>query len=276
MRCKSQTSSWTSNSICFWRTSPYDAASQVSASGKTGLARLWWVNLILFLVLAAPVRAQQGIYLSDLNLAAELLPPPPEKDSPEEAADFAQVVAANRARTQAIVAQALSEDVFFIFSYTPAVGAFFQPNRFPRTEALFRRVDTDTCLCIDLAKAAFKRPRPYETDPNLFHPLIDKPGTSYPSGHATRGTVFALLLADLFPDHREGILRIGRQLGWHRVIIGMHHPLDIYAGQVLGHGIVRQMKTNRAFRADFDRAKEEIAVFLRDHNPQLAPAAVSK
>ncbi len=213
------------------------------------------------IAVAAPLRAEQRYYVSDINLAPELLPPPPDRGSPEQATDLAEVIAVSQARTKTETALALSEQHFFIFSFTPAIGAFFQSNNLPWTTAFFRNVERETDRVIDTGKAIWKRPRSFEVDTNLFCGLPEKPLTSHPSGHSTRGTVYALLLAELFPDRRDAILAVGRQIGWHRVLIGMHYPTDIYAGRVLGQAIVRQMKSNRAFRRDFNRAKAEVSAW---------------
>ena len=80
----------------------------------------------------------------------------------------------------------------------------------------------------------------------------------YPSGHSTRGTVEALLLAELFPEHKEAILAIGRNIGWDRVLIGKHFPTDIYAGRVLGQAIVHELQSSPAFQHDFAEARAEL------------------
>ena len=109
---------------------------------------------------------------------------------------------------------------------------------------------------LDTAKGYWKRQRPYETDTRLS---LGSPESSfgYPSGHSTRGTVYALLLEELFPDRKEAILAIGRDVGWDRVLIGKHFPTDIYAGRVLGQAIVRELLASPAFQHDLAEAKGE-------------------
>ncbi|HEY1786547.1 MAG TPA: phosphatase PAP2 family protein, partial [Verrucomicrobiae bacterium] len=69
----------------------------------------------------------------------------------------------------------------------------------------------------------------------------------------------ALVLADLFPEHRDAIIGEARHIGWHRVEIARHYPTDIYAGRVLAQAIVREMKKDADFQKDFAAAKAEIA-----------------
>ena len=85
---------------------------------------------------------------------------------------------------------------------------------------------------------------------------------SYPSGHSTRGTLFALLLAELFPDRREAILAKGRDSGWLRVQGGVHYPTDIYAGRVLGQALARKFLSSPAFQRDFAAAQAELQAAL--------------
>jgi acid phosphatase (class A) len=228
-----------------------------------------WVKLILFCLVAARLTSTalaERHYLSNTNIAVQLLPPPPEPASLEQSADLAEVSLAHHGLASNGVAFARSEKHVFIFTFTPVIGSFFQTNRFPKTEAFFQRVLKETDMVVDAGKDFWMRPRPYLVDTNLLDGEIEKLSGSYPSGHSTRGTVFALLLSELFPDHREAILAKGREIGWHRVMLGKHYPTDIYAGRVLGRSIVQQMKANHAFRHDFNEAKAEVESWMQTQN----------
>lgn len=111
---------------------------------------------------------------------------------------------------------------------------------------------------VDNAKDYWKRPRPYKVDPILANGKLEK-SFSYPSGHSTESMTLALVMADLFPDHRDAIIGEARNIGWHRVEIARHYPTDIYAGRVLAQAIVRQMKKDADFQNDFAAAKAELA-----------------
>jgi acid phosphatase (class A) len=128
---------------------------------------------------------------------------------------------------------------------------------------LFQAVRTNISAPINAVKSHWKRTRPYEMDPKL---TFGRPETSfgYPSGHSSRGTVQALLLAELFPDKREAILNIGREIGWDRVLIGKHFPTDIYAGRVLGQAIVRELLASPAFQKDLAAARAELEAAQRE------------
>jgi len=189
--------------------------------------------------------------------AIELLTPPPLPDSAEQAADMAEVQAVFHAAASNDIAAAYSEKKFSVFNFAPAVGAFFQSNNLPKTEAFFHRVQTDAEAITDNAKDFYKRPRPYVTDPSLANGKLEK-SFSYPSGHSTESMVLALVLADMFPDRHDAIIAEARSIGWHRVQIARHYPTDIYAGRVLAQAIVKQMVKSDEFQKNFADAKAEI------------------
>jgi acid phosphatase (class A) len=207
---------------------------------------------------AQPVQSTQLHYLTAKKPdAIALLAPPPLPDSPEQAADMAEVKAVYHAATSNDIAAAYSEKKFDIFNFTPAIGDFFVAGKFPKTEAFFEKVQTDAAAVTDGAKDFYKRPRPYVTDPTLINGKLEK-SFSYPSGHSTESMVLALVLAELFPDRRDAIIATARSIGWHRVQTARHYPTDIYAGRVLAQAIVGEMKKNPDFQKDFAEAKAEI------------------
>jgi acid phosphatase (class A) len=213
--------------------------------------------LILLLCFSAPLLAGEAYLAPHQPDGVALLPPPPTPDSAEQAADFACARAVFKARTPAEQARAEKDSSLSLFNFAPAIGSSFQPGKFPKMEALFQCVKTNISDVINIPKDHWKRSRPYELDKELS---LGKPESSfsYPSGHSTRGTMQALLLAELFPEKREAILEIGRNIGWDRVLIGKHFPTDVYAGRVLGQAIVRELMANPSFQHDLAEVKAEI------------------
>ena len=205
-------------------------------------------------------------YLSETNLAVQLLPAPPQPGSPEQTFDLAEVNLAHRGLAKADETPLSSEKHVYFTAFADAIGSAFQTNRFPRTEAFLRRVLEDTDIEVNAGKELWKRPRPYLVDTNLLmEGEAEKLSGSYPSGHSTRATVLALILAEMFPERCEAILTRGREIGWHRVVLAKHYPTDIYAGRVLAQAIVLQLKLKRNFRHDFKDAQAEIRTWMRGH-----------
>lgn len=193
---------------------------------------------------------------------AEALAPPPLPGSEEQAVDMAQVVSVVRACSTNETALALSEKKFSSFNFSPAIGDFFAPGKYPKAEAFLERVKSNADAIVDEAKDFWKRPRPYTVDPTLADGKLET-SFSYPSGHSTEATLLALTLAELFPEKREEIAAIGRNIGWHRVKIARHYPTDIYAGRVFAQTIFREMRSNPAFQKDLAEAKREVSGIVR-------------
>jgi len=214
----------------------------------------------VFLFAAAAARA--GYLQPGKPNPVELLAPPPAPGSVEDRTDLEEAYVVSSTATDRLVARARDENNLNIFHFAPAIGPWFQSGKFPKLEAFFKQVEKEAKAVTSEGKTYWKRLRPYHVDPVRFNRAIEDEyytDYSYPSGHSTRATVFALLLADVFPDKRDGILMKGRESGWLRVIGGVHYPTDVYAGRVLGQAIVRELKASPAFQADFEAAKAEAA-----------------
>lgn len=214
-------------------------------------------SLLLLVLTVAPLSAAER-YLNDAQQpdVLALLPPPPV--GVEQAADIASVRAVHNSVSSNELAQAQTEGNFTVFVFTPAIGEFFQPGKFPKTETFFHRVRRDSDHVVNFGKDHWKRLRPLNADPALNRGVRDS-SFSYPSGHSTRATIYALLLAEIFPGQKDKILAIGRQTGWHRVQMAMHYPTDIFAGRVLAQAVVRQLKADPEFQHDFAEVKAELA-----------------
>ena len=210
-------------------------------------------------VALAPSGAAQTHYLpAGQPDAIALLAPPPLPDSPEQAADLAEVQSVSRAAPSNEIAAAMAEKKFTVFDFAPVIGDSFRPGAFPRTEEFFRLLQKDAEIVCEDAKQHWKRPRPYSIDPTLAAGKLEK-SFSYPSGHSTESMVLALVLADLFPARHDALIAEARRIGWRRVEMGRHYPTDIYAGRVLAQAIVREMKRKAHFQKDFARVKAELA-----------------
>ena len=213
---------------------------------------------ILLLCVTAPLHATDKYLVTGKTDGVVLLAPPPLPGSPEYNADLNCARAVFKEKSKAEEARAMKLANLTIFNFAPAIGEFFQPGKFPKTEAFFADFRPEIKACIEIPKNYWKRQRPYQVDSslNLGKP---EPSFSYPSGHSTVGTIQALLLAELFPDKRDAILAIGREIGWSRVLIGKHFPTDVHAGRVLAQAMVREMQANPTFQKDFAELKAEIA-----------------
>jgi membrane-associated phospholipid phosphatase len=93
---------------------------------------------------------------------------------------------------------------------------------------------TGTWLTAVTIKALTYFPRPFVTFP-MVHPLvIETPYTSFPSGHAA---VFFALAMSVYHYHKKlgyFFFFCATLISFARVIAGVHYPIDIIAGAVIG------------------------------------------
>jgi undecaprenyl-diphosphatase len=77
-----------------------------------------------------------------------------------------------------------------------------------------------------------------ERPPHRFHdprPLVDVPvSDSFPSGHAASSFACAALLAWLTPLPKMPLFVLAALIAFSRVYVGVHYPLDVLGGAVLG------------------------------------------
>lgn len=57
---------------------------------------------------------------------------------------------------------------------------------------------------------------------------------SYPSGHTNRAYIKGIILAAVFPEFAPQIMARASEVGYNRVVMGVHYPLDTIAGRMTG------------------------------------------
>src|SRR5262245_7165614 len=154
---------------------------------------------VAWLIVASTTLSAAEHYLPDGKPdVVELLAPPPDPGSDEQADDLATTVAEYTKHAVSTVTATAEREVTPA-TFAPLIGTWFELEKLPKTKALFDRVFKETKQVVGAGKDHWKRPRPYEVDPQLVQDDNDT-SPSYPSGHSTQGTVQSLLLAELFPD----------------------------------------------------------------------------
>lgn len=85
-----------------------------------------------------------------------------------------------------------------------------------------------------LLKPIFRRDRPYK-HPGLSRLLVAAPGPhSWPSAHAGSSAAAAVVLSALYPLWSPLFVAVGLLIAYSRVYVGVHYPLDVLAGIVVG------------------------------------------
>ncbi|CAN5472432.1 hypothetical protein BH10PSE16_BH10PSE16_04910 [soil metagenome] len=92
-----------------------------------------------------------------------------------------------------------------------------------------------------LAKAVFALPRPFVVLGDAVYRVASAPDSRYtmPSGHSVYvGVLAAALWPVLGWSGRVGLLVFAAAVGWSRIVVGAHFPVDVLAGFVLGWACV--------------------------------------
>jgi acid phosphatase (class A) len=212
----------------------------------------------LFLLGISAVQAA-GPYLHGFD-AVPLLPPPPALHSVEDVADRDMAYRIYSARTPEDFALAKADTKVGLAGFASALGVAEPAKLYPKLNALLVEVEAETKGVVDAAKPHWGRLRPNVAEPARFsEPVEPEKTASYPSSHSTRGTIYALVLAQVFPDRRDAILAKGREYGWARVVGGVHTPLDIYTGRILAYELAQAFLRDPAFQQDLAAAEAEVA-----------------
>lgn len=173
---------------------------------------------------------------------------PPAPGSVELANDVASLEWCQRTRNPMTVSEAWAGVDVSVACFQSELNANVKHGSFPELYATVATVMAQCMVVAHKVKDQFKRPRPFLTHDEL-HPILPKPSSySFPSGHATRGMLTYVLLADLFPENKEALEARGRQIGDLRAAAGMHYPSDVEAGQRLGLALGEAVLTTDAWK----------------------------
>jgi len=191
---------------------------------------------------------------------AALLMPPPKHDSAQTRAELQELLRLQALRTSQQVEHVREDDhrtvERFLGGMNIKIGQL--------SESAIHFFDCIGCAVekyVRDAKTAFMRTRPYRMHDNKLHTLkklSDRDSTSYPSGHATYGTVVGLILVEMLPEKKEEIYRRIQDYGYSRLISGAHFRSDVYAGNVAGAAIAASLLSQETFRDQFKQVKAEV------------------
>jgi acid phosphatase (class A) len=212
--------------------------------------------------LVSPAFAEDAKPFADakeINLI-DLLPPPPANDSAETKAEIGDILTIQVTRTKAMEERAIADAEEDIWRFSDVIdNPKFTKENLPKFAAFFDRIAATEGAVVDPAKDVWKRPRPHLLYPELVKPVVklSKSG-SYPSGHATVGTLMGIVLADMVPEKKAAIMDRAREYAHNREIGGIHYPSDIEAGRISGTVIAATIMTHPEYKAEYEAAKDEL------------------
>jgi acid phosphatase (class A) len=191
----------------------------------------------------------------------QLLPPPPAESSAEQQVDLAAVLEAQRAaHADGSIEHAVADVQQSCGRFSDALGEDLTSQRDSKVLAFLDQTASRGALISGPAKRYWKRTRPYAFSAEVERlgdmsaqwpspPAIDVGGTthagnritadalahsSYPSGHATFGTVCTILLVAMVPEKRAALFARNLDYEHSRMVMGAHFPSDLEAGRIAG------------------------------------------
>ncbi|MDY7544791.1 phosphatase PAP2 family protein [Glaciimonas sp. Gout2] len=201
--------------------------------------------------------AEPFISARDIDLV-KLLPPPPPNDSAQTKAELGEILTVQVTRTPEMVARAKADAVENIWRFADVLGPNFKPENLPKFSDFFSRVVSSEGAVVDPSKNFWQRPRPYQYS-DLVKPVVKLTASgSYPSGHATGGTLMGIVLANMVPEKRAEIMARAREYANNRIVGGVHYPSDIEAGRIVGTLIAANLMMRDDFKTGFASAKIEL------------------
>jgi len=147
--------------------------------------------------------------------------------------------------------------------FSCALGLPVNEKETPHLYLLLRRTLADAGLSTYTAKNHYQRVRPFMLNRKPICTPEDREALkndgSHPSGHTAIGWAWALILAEIAPEHADAILARGRAFGESRVICNVHWHSDVVEGRFVGAAVVAILHSDPQFLSDLKAAKKELA-----------------
>jgi len=214
---------------------------------------------------------QASLALGYLKQAAPdslaISPPPPESGSLWAQLDEVIAGQALSLRGSARFEQARHDaEMYFPGSaqhFSCALGIPIDERHTPTLYRMMQRTQVDAGhYAVSHAKAYYRRTRPFMVngEPTCTPEQEDglRLNGSYPSGHASIGWTWALMLAEIAPDRATGLIRRGRSYGHSRVVCNVHWYSDVVQGQALAASLAAVLNAHPEFSRDVMKAREEV------------------
>lgn len=165
----------------------------------------------------------------------------PAKGSAGEAEDFRVLLKYQETRTAADCAQATRDEEVTLDAMFGGKNGILNEDEVNRMNIFLVKAYAGAGINSHIAKKAYKRPRPYESN-NLIKPCIGtEKSYAYPSGHTLVARLFARILSAVYPERAEKFMIRADQFAENRVIGGVHHPSDVAASKILGDYLAKEM-----------------------------------
>ncbi len=228
----------------------------------------------LFLILSA-CSATTEKYFAANSIPPTLIEPPFASDSKEAQEEIQQIVKMQKnfnlnELELASREKYLRPEIFVLYA-----DRSLTRDSYPDLYHLLDRVSATSKAVNDSVKEYWNIARPYNVDKRINMLITPSQGPSYPSGHTGNSLINAQILGLLIPQKYSDLQKLAKKIAQRRVLVGMHYPHDIVAGEQLSRIIIGSLLQNSDFQKDFQKAREELA----KNPPKLSdniPAASAK
>ncbi len=225
-----------------------------------------YMTMTVILLLSAQIaRAQEyDSFLDDESRPkGNWLPAPPSMTDGSFGNDFYYYQWGVQKRSEEGVSEkALSDEAAKLYDvFGEVLGIDIDAINAPAIFTLTETAVTDGQRANTLIKNSYQRIRPFATfnQPSLKYWTDEekKITFSYPSGHSSRGFIYAMTLCTVVPELTDEIMSRAVEFALNRVICGHHWKSDIDASLLLVAGIFPAIVSTEKFQQQLALAREE-------------------
>lgn len=167
----------------------------------------------------------RGYLQEEILVKAEhVVPPPPEEHSTERRFELAysQFIQAVTPDSRRLMAEQDADLSWASLGrcFSDAADTLISRTATPALHKVMNRLLTDAAIAVCAIKCRHPRARP---DPR-------QPPDSWPSGHATAGMLWAMMLTRVFPERATMLQRRAFEFGYSRMVCQAHWYSDVIAG----------------------------------------------
>ncbi len=181
------------------------------------------------------------------------IPAPPNSGDKLQKSDEKELMDFQKNRTSGDCDRAKAEVVVNIKNFFGQPHGVITDKDVEILGSLFEQIRNDGDFFIQKLKKEYSRKRPYLYMKEL-NPCVRKEVTAaYPSGHAALSRLFALILADLYPQNKDKFTTAANDIAKRRVISGVHHSTDIKSGKELGDLVYKELQKSEKYKKEFNK-----------------------
>jgi acid phosphatase (class A) len=226
-----------------------------------------------------PLRGAPGGYIAAGSIdLMPVLPPAPQKGDATDQADR-RIFRETRAlqgtpRWEMASADAELGSAQMLRHFSCALDIELTPQQAPRMVQMLQKATRDAAQAMAKAKDFYKRPRPFNADEGPTCRPREETGASfdYPSGHATAGWSWGMVLAQIAPDHAVPILERGRAIGDSRIICGVHNASAVQSARFLVGATMAVVMATNTYQSDLAAARQELSALRAQAHATPEPA----